>query len=1263
MSSVDPEQSDPVGPPPSATEADESGSDVPMMVTELVPADSETKSERRLRGTWPAFAVDRPVATLMLVVAVVVFGWVSLQQLPVNLMPELNYPTLTVRTEYEGAAPEEVEDEISDPIEELVGTVEGVVSVTSVSRAGSSDVQLQFQWDTDLDLASQKVRERVALIDFPDAADPPLILRFDPTLDPILRLAVSGDIPLRQLRQYAEEELQPSLEKIDGVALVRVLGGEEEVIRVAIDEGRLQTFGLDITAVGDRLSAENVNVAGGVLYDGEIEYLVRTLNEFVSLDEMRDLVLAVRNGAPIRLRDIGTVERTIQERTVVTRANGSESIELAIFKEADANLVEVAEAVKVALYGPTMVPESGATEGSDAADGQGGGDATSVTSGSGAADGSVSAQEGSGATDGSNASGGGDHGGGSSGGPGGPGRTPPIASVAPDGVQILTLTDQSTYIRAAIAEVGSTAFTGALWAIVVLLLFLRNGYATVIIALAIPLSVIATFAPLRMMGVSLNIMSLGGLALGIGMLVDNAIVVLESIFRCREEGDDPRRAAIRGTAEVGAAVVASTMTTVAVFAPIAFIDGVAGQMFGDLALTVVLSLLASLLQALFVVPMMSVLPMRVMSAGAVSGNLRARLVEPFGSVATARTDAAGLQAWWGRATVVSKLLLGPIWLFLWPLLVLRGVVAATLETSSRLVWAILLLLAVTAHYAGKATGFLLRWTLGLVLDAFAWMFGGFERLYRVMLAVSVRNGWGILLLCAGLIWMTVQMVPRLGTQLIPELHQGEFTAILRLPVGTRLEQTVAVVEALEDELTANPAIARVASFIGRDEDSLETSDQGEHYAELTIQVPPSDDLEVAEELAMEAVREATANVPALSSELIRPTLFSVSAPVTIEIRGYRLPALKAAADRIVERLQGVAGVQDVRSSIGRGFPEVRIAFDRERLAMYGLEVRAVAEAVRRKVQGQAVTTVREDARTIDVEVALRANDVSTVEQLRSLQVGQVTAAIDTADATAAAIAGANGTTTTPSAGIVTLGAVADITIAEGPSEIRHLDGQRAAVIQAGTSLLDLGAVTESLLLIIDDVPLENGQSVMLAGQADEMDSARNNLLFALALAIFLVYVVMASTFESLIGPLVILVTIPLALIGVVGILSTTQTPISVVAVIGVIILAGIVVNNAIVLVDSILQHRREGLDIERAIVEACTIRLRPVLITTLTTVLGLLPMAFETGEGGEIRQPLALVIMAGLTSSTLLTLFVIPVVYRYVGEIAGPPAPLRLEES
>jgi HAE1 family hydrophobic/amphiphilic exporter-1 len=323
----------------------------------------------------------------------------------------------------------------------------------------------------------------------------------------------------------------------------------------------------------------------------------------------------------------------------------------------------------------------------------------------------------------------------------------------------------------------------------------------------------------------------------------------------------------------------------------------------------------------------------------------------------------------------------------------------------------------------------------------------------------------------------------------------------------------------------------------------------------------------------------------------------------------------------------------------------------------------VAEAVRRKVQGQAVTTVREDARTIDVEVALRVLDVSTVEQLRSLQVGQVTAPVNTADATLAALSGANATPSSGQTGIVTLGAVADITIAEGPSEIRHLDGQRAAVIQAGSSLLDLGAVTESLLLIIDDVQTENGQSIMLAGQADEMESARNNLLFALALAIFLVYVVMASTFESLVGPLVILTTIPLALIGVVGILSATQTPVSVVAVIGVIILAGIVVNNAIVLVDSILQYRRDGLEIEHAIVEACTIRLRPVLITTLTTVLGLLPMAFESGEGGEIRQPLALVIMAGLTSSTLLTLFVIPVVYRYVGEIAGPPSPLRLEES
>jgi HAE1 family hydrophobic/amphiphilic exporter-1 len=1196
------------------------------------------------RGTWPRVSIDRPVAAFMLIVAVVVFGWVSLQQLPVNLMPELSYPTLTVRTEYPGAAPEEVEDEITDRIEELVGTVEGVVLVTSVSRAGGADVQMQFGWGTNLDLASQKVRERIALIDFPDAADPPLILRFDPTLDPIMRIALTGGSGPRALRRYGVDELQPAIEKLEGVAMVRVLGGEEEVVRVSVDEGRLQTLGLEITAISDRLRNENVNVAGGVLYDGESEFLIRTLNEFSNLQEMRDLVVTSRNGQSVRLGDIARVERDVREVTALTRVDGQPSIELAVFKEADANLVEVAEAVKRLLYGATMAV---AAEGSGSE-----GSAEEVPE--------AQAARGPGAPDA-----------GSDGG---------IAAEAPEGVRLIVLTDQSTYIRDAIAEVGNTALYGGLCAIVVLFLFLRSGWMTLIIGLAIPLSVVATFAPLRMMGVSLNIMSLGGLALGIGMLVDNAVVVLESIYRYREQGMDPRQAAIVGTSEVGPAVTASTLTTVAVFLPITFVEGIAGQLFTDLALTVVLSLLASLVQALFVVPMMTVLPWRITKAAGDPGSesdpgMRLRPTIVWQSWQDTLGDARSLRRWWSEGGVLRRVAVVIPLVLLWLLLAVRTVVALVVETAGKLASLALLGLAFVARWVAIGTVFVLTtalkpltWSFGRALDGLTW---GYERLLRVSLKASP-----LVIIASGLLtWWAWVTYPSLGTQLIPELHQGEFTAIVRFPIGTRLEETSDAVASLETEVAGVAHVRQVASFIGRDEENVDTSDQGEHYAEVTVSLESEGDPAEREEAAMAAVRDILARVPGASFEVVRPVLFSLSAPVTVEIRGWNLEGLQQSSDAVSDLLESVDGVEDVRNTMGRGYPEVRVVFDRERLSSFGIEVRDAAETIRRKVQGEVATRIRQDARRVDVEVALRESDVSAVEDLRALVIGQgrrsttadpVAAAAGTMQNTQASLSGnsigaRNAQTETSlsatSAGQgVRLDAVATLVVAEGPAEIRHIDGARAATVEAGTSLLDLGGVSERIQTGLSGLALRPGQSVSLSGQADELAGAQRNLLFALALAIFLVYVVMASTFESLIGPMVILLTVPLAAVGVVGVMKWTGTPVSAVAFIGVIVLAGIVVNNAIVLVDTIIERRRRGLERDAAIIEACTIRLRPVLITTTTTVLGLLPMVLETGEGAEIRQPLALVVTAGLGASTLLTLIVIPVVYRMVGEIAGAPA-------
>jgi len=479
--------------------------------------------------------VQRPVAILMVTVAAVVFGMFSYRLLSVELMPDISYPSLTVRTEYSGAAPEEVEENVVRPLEEALGVVGGLVRLSSVSRAGLGDVTLEFTWDTRMSQAWQEVTERLDGVFLPNEADKPLILRYDPSLDPVIRLVLASSVQdqkgpagLKRLRTFAEQELKRNLEQVEGVAAIRVLGGLEEQISVDLQEDALRRTGLSIQEVVRRLSAENVNLAGGDIREGDTRYLVRTVNEFRNLKEIEELVIARVQGRDVRLRDLGTVRSGWADRVVITRLHQAESVELELQKEADSNIVSMAAAVKESVAG--------------------------------------------------------------------------LQNNLPEGWSLEVVSDRSTFIRASVDEVIQTAVLGGLLAILVLYLFLRDFRITAVISVAIPVSVAAVFAPMNLSGLTLNIMSLGGLALGIGMLVDSGIVVVESISRCREEGDSNERAVARGTSEVGTAVIASTLTTVAVFFPMVFVEGVAGQVFSDLALTVVFALLASLLVSIFLVP-------------------------------------------------------------------------------------------------------------------------------------------------------------------------------------------------------------------------------------------------------------------------------------------------------------------------------------------------------------------------------------------------------------------------------------------------------------------------------------------------------------------------------------------------------------------------------------------------------------------------------------------------------------------------------------
>ncbi len=1137
------------------------------------------------------FTTQRPVAITMIVVAVVVFGWISYQQLALNLMPNITYPSLTVRTEYPGAAPEEVETAISRPIEEALGVVTNLVSITSISKAGQSDVILEFNWDTDMDDAMAEVREKLDLVFLPDDAERPIILRYDPSLDPIIRLGLTGGNDLMFTRYVAEETVKRTLETLPGVAAVKVIGGLEEEIRIELNEQQLTLLGLDIQQVRQRLTQENVNLAGGELREGQTAYIVRTLNEFRSVEEIGNITIGFQGGKEIRLRDIARVYRTHKDREIITRLNGQESVELEVYKEGDANIVAVARLVRDKIFGTPEQQAYVARMNQSRAEGRPSGKMTREQRRKMFMEQLKKKQ-----------------------------MTDFLAYKLPKGMHLELLTDQSVFIQNSIAEVKKTAFIGGILAVIVLFLFLNNFRNTLIVGLAIPISIVATFGAMKLFNVSLNIMSLGGLALGIGMLVDNAIVVTESIFRCREEGDDFLTAIIRGTSEVGPAVIASTLTTIAVFFPIVFVEGIAGQIFGDLALTVVFSLLASLAVALFVIPMLASRRLAVRGGG---GSWSPEAFFRWKN-AWPRLDATfqGMVQRWQRAGNGQRVLLLTILPLQGLYAVLRAGIQVLLNAVARLVVGVTLLLGVVGTFLYQFWQISGLRVIHFVVNRFNQGVGRLYRWYPGMLRRALENRWKVVLGSFLLFVLTVGVIlPRMGSELIPQVHQGEFYVDITLPVGTPVEATAQRVAPVEEFLLSLPDVTKIATVAGIDRTKINDSEAGEHTARITVTLTPGGNLQEKEERTVARVREFMAQQGGLTFNISRPVLFSFKTPVEVEIKGYDLTTLRRLSREAVAVLEQIPGVYDVKTSLQSGNPEVQIIYDRRKLAHYGLKLADVANIIRNKVRGDVATRFKEADRRIDVLVRVREEDRISLNKLRQLNVN-------------------------PGGAVpIPLESVATIEVNEGPSEIRRIDQQRSVVIMANVSGRDLSSVSADVFAALQTLNFPPGFTFDIAGQNKEMEVSLNSLRLALILAIFMVYIVMASQFESFLHPLVILFTIPFALIGVVWVLWLGGIPLNIMVFLGLIMLAGIVVNNAIVLVDYINQLRRRGMGKMEAIVEGGKARLRPILITTTTTVLGLLPMALGLGDGAEIRTPMAITVIAGLISATVLTLVVIPSLY------------------
>ncbi len=1115
-----------------------------------------------MRGGLVEFATRRRVTIAMCTVTLLLFGLIALGNLKVNLLPDLSYPTLTVRTEYTGAAPIEIESLISQPVEEAVGVVKNLRKLKSVSRTGQSDVVLEFAWGTNMDQASLEVRDKMEALNLPLEAKAPVLLRFNPSTEPIMRLVLSTKAApasdedaireLTGLRRYADEDLKKKLEPVTGVAAVKVGGGLEDEIQVDIDQQKLAQLNLPIDTVIKRLKEENINISGGRLEEGSQRFLVRTVNQFADLEDIRNLLVTtqssngsaadsalqqmftiaastgsaaavaaasaaqsassgtssvVANGVPVRLKDVATVRQGYKEREAIIRLGGKESVELAIYKEGDANTVATAQALRT--------------------------------------------------------------------------RLEQIKSTFPSDAELTTIEDQSRFIEHAIADVKKDAVIGGLLAILIIFLFLRDGWSTFVISLSLPVSIIATFFFMGQLGLSLNVMSLGGLALATGLVVDDSIVVLESIAKARERGLGILQAAIVGTREVSMAVVASTLTTIAVFLPLVFVDGIAGQLFRDQALTVAIAIAISLLVSMTLIPMLS--------------SLKGRPPLAF-------PEEAGAEAWRPDSRWQKPVALGR-----------RGFVASVRWSFFALAWLVVRLwrgiVAVVGPVMRKASDIAMK------------PYAGAERGYLRLLPNALAHPGKVLGLATLAFVGTLAMVPMLGADLIPQLAQDRFEMTVKLPAGTPLKQTDALVRELQLAHGQSQGVASLygVSGSGTRLDASPT-ESGENIGKLTVVMAGGGNAKAEAEIT-ERLRDSMGQHPGAQVDFARPALFSFSTPLEIELRGQDMATLEVAGQRLAALLRGNAHYADVKSTVEEGFPEIQIRFDQERAGALGLTTRQIADVVVKKVRGDVATRYSFRDRKIDVLVRAQEGDRASVDSIRRLIV--------------------NPGSSRP----VTLDAVADVIATSGPSEIHRADQTRVAVVSANLRDIDLGAAMREVQQMVAEQPLGAGVGLHIGGQGEELAQAAKSLIFAFGLAIFLVYLVMASQFESLLHPFVILFTIPLALVGAILALMLTGKPISVVVFIGLILLVGLVTKNAIILIDKVNQLREAGVAKHEALVEGARSRLRPIIMTTLCTLFGFLPLAVAMGEGAEVRAPMAITVIGGLLVSTLLTLLVIPVVY------------------
>lgn len=1037
--------------------------------------------------------VGRPTTVLIIFILIAGFGLYSSSDLAIDLFPEINPPVLILFTNYEGAGPEEIEKTVTRPLEGQLSNVSNIERISSTSSEGSSQIQLEFTYGTNMTEATNEVRDRLELIkDFiPDEASTPQIFKFDPALIPILQLEVSGNRTPEELRQLAENTIQPRVEQIEGVALAGVSGGRERIVRIEIPQNRLEAYDLNFSQIAGALRVNNVQISAGNIDEGNRSYLVRTAGEFASIDEIKNTVITYRGqpggtastggsvgtgssfdggtrSAAVRLRDVANVYDGFRDETNAVYINGNPGVFVTVQKQSGTNSVQVADNVLA--------------------------------------------------------------------------RIPRINEALPVGVELAVVEDTTTLIRDSLSDVSSSAITGGVLAVLILFFFLRSAKTTLIIAISIPVSIIVTLMLMYFAGLTLNLMTLTGLALGIGMLVDNSIVILENIFRYREKGAKLTSSAILGSQEMITAITASTLTTVFVFVPLALFRSqleVIGELFSDLAFTVVISLLSSLAVAVFLIPVLT-----------------------------------------SRYLPISSRKQRP----------LRGV---------------------------------LRW----IDDRMARMFVGLDNAYKRSLVFSLGHKWLVLLVVFGAFVGSLFMIPMTGFEFTPQQEEDSVSLNLEMPIGTRLDVTRSVLRQMEsivqDEVTAyRDIILEVGerAFFG----ILGSSDTSK--GSLTVILPEyKERVETAVEVE-EILRAHFDNFPG--------AVFSFgdggggggfnASPIEMTLRSEDRDLMRETGERIIELLEEeVPAATEPQMNLAEGLPEVEIVIDRQKAYELGLNINTIGQEVRANIDGLTAGQFRQGGNEFDIVLLLEERGRDQIPDLQRIFVNNQFGRQ------------------------IPLSSIASLQRTTGPVNITREDQSRTLTVTAGLRPGETINVVmpEIQRLIQERIPTGDELVITYGGDFEDLQKYGRTFIYVLAISVFLVFGVMASQFESFLDPFIILFTIPLTLIGVIVLYVGTGTNFSLFTAVGLVVLVGIVVNNGIVLVDYTNLLRKRGLSINDACVDAGGNRLRPILMTTLTTVLGLIPVAFAEGEGSSLVQPIAKTVVGGLSVATLLTLYLVPVVY------------------